>query len=106
MKDPLFSNKLAAAVLAAALIIVGIPVLSKTFGGHHGAHHSEGWPFPHYPEIDLGVSANAAEAEAPPDLGTLSGERKRGWRRAAHSALQVMPYIRRRWRERRRPEPL
>ena len=71
MKDPLFSNKLAAAVLAAALIIVGIPVLSKTFGGHHGAHHSEGWPFPHYPEIDLGVSANAAEAEAPPDLGTL-----------------------------------
>lgn len=84
MKDPLFGNKVAGALLAAALIMVGIPVLSKTFGGHHGGHHSEGWPFPHYPEIDLGVSGGAAEA-VPVDLGTLmaAADPARGARRSA-----------------------
>ncbi|MBL4619862.1 MAG: hypothetical protein JKX88_07180 [Marinicaulis sp.] len=38
MKDPLFTNKIAGAILAALLLIFGLPQLTKalTGGGHHG----------------------------------------------------------------------
>ena len=81
MKDPLFSNKIAAAALTALLLIFGLPQLVNVFfatGGHgsahagdHGDDHSN-WPFPQYPALDIGASSGgAAEEEAKPDLGTL-----------------------------------
>lgn len=43
MKDPLFFNKLAAALLVAALLFFGLPQLAGALfgGGHHGGHHGE-----------------------------------------------------------------
>lgn len=43
MKDPLFFNKLAAAVLTAALLFFGLPQVAGALfgGGHHGGHHGE-----------------------------------------------------------------
>ena len=82
MNDPLFTNKLAAAGLTALLLIFGIPIITHMLMDH-GGHQEEGWPFPHFPEMDLGVEGAAAAVEEVIDLGTLlananaaSGERK------------------------------
>lgn len=98
MNDPLFFNKIAGALLVAAILIFGLPQLThRIFDGHGGGHHDEehAWPFPHYPEMDLGISANAAEAEAPPDLGTLlaaasasGGERRAALCKSCHTFEQ------------------
>jgi len=97
MNDPLFTNKLAGAVLTALLLIFGLPQLTAAiFGGHGGGHHDqEGWPFPQYPELDLDVSTDAAEIEAPPDLGTLlaaasaqAGERRSALCKSCHTFEQ------------------
>lgn len=72
MKDPLFSNKLAAAVLAAALLIFGLPQLAKAImgGGHHGGGHGDELHLAYGGDIQLATSA-PVEAAPKADLGTL-----------------------------------
>lgn len=63
MKDPLFFNKLAGAALSALLIFFGLPQLAAALrGGHHGAHHAEGHPFPQFP-IAFATEAGAGGAK-------------------------------------------
>ncbi|NRA28890.1 MAG: c-type cytochrome [Parvularculaceae bacterium] len=68
MKDPLFSNKLAAAALVTLLIAVGIPVVIHTFEvlaeGHHHDKHDEENPFhlAYIPYVEL-VGGGAAPVE-------------------------------------------
>lgn len=72
MKDPLLGNKIAAAVLAALLLVFGLPQFAKIVLG--GGHHAKGDEL-HLSyccvELDFGGSAAAAEEEAPYDLGLL-----------------------------------
>lgn len=93
MKDPLFGNKVAGAVLAALLLFFGLPQLAtRIFGGgeHGGGHHGEvAFAYP----VDLEfASAGAGEAVAPVDLGTLlaaadpkAGERRAGICKSCHT---------------------
>ena len=94
MKDPLFFNKIAGAGLSALLIFFGLPQLAAALrGGHHGAHHAEGHPFPQYPvafETGGGAGGEAGAAEA--DFATLlatadpaAGERKAALCKSCHT---------------------
>lgn len=98
MKDPLFGNKIAGAILAALLLFFGLPQLAKSlFGSSHGGGHEakseeEGHPFPQYPVAFAQDGAGAEEAEAEPDLGTLlanasvaGGERRSAICRSCHT---------------------
>jgi cytochrome c len=93
MNDPLLSNKIAAAVLTALLLIFGLPQLAKALfgGGHHGG--GEGELHLAYGG-DLDLSAGAAPAEEAPkvDLGTLlagasdsGGERRAALCKSCHT---------------------
>ncbi len=86
MKDPLFSNKIAAAVLTALLLIFGLPQLTKALfggGGHHGG--DEELHLAYGGELEFGGDAAPAEAEPEVDLGTLlaNASASAGERRAA-----------------------
>ncbi|RFB05525.1 c-type cytochrome [Parvularcula marina] len=98
-KDPLFGNKVAAAVLTTLLIAFGLPIiittLTNVFGGHHGAeHHDEANPFglAYIPAEIVLEGGGAAEAAPEIDLGTLlasasadRGERAAGLCKACHT---------------------
>ena len=82
MNDPLYFNKVAAAILVALLLFFGLPQLASALfgGGHHGGHHGElklAYPI----EYEAGESGGQAAAEL--DLGTLmaSATAKAGERR-------------------------
>lgn len=95
MKDPLFGNKVAAAVLVTLLIAVGLPIVFNTLGkvfSHHGGHHEldEANPFglAYIPaEIKFDASEDAG-ADVPLDLGTLlaAASAERGQRAAGACA--------------------
>ncbi|MFZ5618717.1 MAG: c-type cytochrome [Pseudomonadota bacterium] len=86
MQDPMFFNKLAAALLVALLLFFGLPQLATALrGGHHEVAHEEGaHPFPQYP-IAYAAGAEGGEAAAPVDFATLlaAADPKAGERRAA-----------------------
>ncbi len=93
MKDSLFSNKLAAAILIVLLLFIGLPVIAETtvalLGGHHGDHHYEednpfGLAYTPYAEL-VGVGAAGAEEEEEVSLGCLLADAsaERGARSAA-----------------------
>lgn len=98
-KDPLFGNKVAAAILLTVFIAFGLPIIIKTmtglFGGHHGAgHHDEANPFGlAYIPAEIAIEGGGAAAPAPEiDLGTLlanasasRGERAAGLCKACHT---------------------
>lgn len=80
MKDPLFGNKVAFAVLFAILLIVGLPLLADSVfgeGGHHGGGHggdAHAQAFPQYPiEVSFASSGEKAE-EKIFDLGATMAE--------------------------------
>lgn len=88
MKDPMFFNKIAAAMLVALLLFFGLPQLATALrGGHHGGEHeAEGaHPFPQYPIAYSSGSAEGGEAAAPADFTTLlaAADPKAGERRSA-----------------------
>lgn len=86
MKDPLFANKLAGAVLASLLLFFGLPQLAKAlYGGEHGGGHEKGELKLAYPVAFETGAAPAAAAKAEADLGTLlaSASPAAGERRAA-----------------------
>ena len=94
MNDPLLSNKIAAAVLTALLLIFGLPQLTKALfgGGHHGGEHEGELHLAYGGELDLGGSAGPAEAAPEVDLGTLlanasasSGERRAALCKSCHT---------------------
>jgi len=95
MKDPLFTNKVLAAALVAGILIFGISILPRTFLGDHGGGHDreEGWPFPQYPEMDLGFDAShGGGEEAPVDIRTIwagasiaGGERRAALCKSCHT---------------------
>ncbi len=69
-KDPLFGNKLAAALLTAALMVFGIPQIVGIFmGGGHGGHGELKLAYPI--EIQTVAAEAGADAAAPVDLPTL-----------------------------------
>ncbi len=89
MQDPMFFNKIAAAMLVALLLFFGLPQLAAALrgGGHHAAGHGEenAHPFPQYPIAFSTDSAPGGEASAPVDFATLlaAADPKAGERRAA-----------------------
>lgn len=92
MKDPLFGNKLAGAVLVVLLLFIGLPVISNTFlqiaAGHHGHHYEEENPFglAYQPyETLIGAAPAAQDEEVKVSLGCLLAEASadRGARAAA-----------------------
>lgn len=89
MQDPMFFNKVAAALLMALLLFFGLPQLGKALlgGGHHAAGHGEeaANPFPQYPIDFSAQGGGAVEAAAPVDFATLlaAADPKAGERRAA-----------------------
>ncbi len=86
MQDPLFTNKIAAAGLAALLLIFGLPQLTAAVlgGGHHGGHGEELHLAYCCVELET-AAATGGEEEAPYDLGALlaSASASGGERRAA-----------------------
>lgn len=94
MNDPLLSNKIAAAILTALLLIFGLPQLTKALfggGGHHGGGEEE-LHLAYGGELDLGASAGPAEEAPKVDLGTLlanasasAGERRAALCRSCHT---------------------
>ena len=67
--DPLFFNKIAAAILVALLLVFGLPQLAKTLfgGGHHGGHEELHLA---YCCVELETGGHGGgEEEAPFDLG-------------------------------------
>lgn len=89
MQDPMFFNKIAAAMLVALLLFFGLPQLATALrgGGHHGAGYGEedAHPFPQYPIAYATEGAAGGEAAAPVDFATLlaAADPKAGERRAA-----------------------
>lgn len=92
MKDSLFSNKLAAAVLIVLLLFIGLPVIVHTFealtSGHHGhEEYDEANPFhlTHVPYATLVGGGPAKEEEEVVSLGCLlaDADASRGERGAA-----------------------
>lgn len=76
-KDPLYGNKVAFALLAAVLLIVGIPQLvGALFGGSHGGSHGgDGKVHLAYPIDYAAEGASGGQAAGPlKDLGTLLAE--------------------------------
>ncbi|MFQ5563244.1 MAG: c-type cytochrome [Parvularculaceae bacterium] len=92
MNDPLFGNKIAAAVLVALLLLFGLPILTETLFGGHGEAGHDGEIKLAYPiafEPEGGVEEAAA---AGPDLGTLlanasasAGERRSALCKSCHT---------------------
>jgi cytochrome c len=91
-KDPLFGNKLAAAILIVLLLAVGLPVVVNTFSelAKHVAHHEEEAPYPGglvYAPFDFASIGTAGGEEEGPafDLGTvfLTASVEQGARAAA-----------------------
>ncbi|MEO1013920.1 MAG: cytochrome c family protein [Pseudomonadota bacterium] len=91
MQDPLFTNKLAFAALAAILLVVGLPQLTNALFG--GGHHGGGELHLAYPiEFEAGGGA-AAEAEAEEEsfaqklasAAASAGERRAGLCKSCHS---------------------
>lgn len=89
MNDPLFGNKLAAALLTATLLFFGLPQVTHALlggGGHHASgHDGDHHPFPAFP-VEFAVAAATAEDAAPElDLGTrlAAASAAGGERRAA-----------------------
>ncbi len=93
MNDPLFGNKLAAALLVALLLFFGLPQLASSLvggGAHHGGHGGElhlAYPI----EFETG-GPGGDEPVAVVDLGSLlanasasSGERKGALCKSCHS---------------------
>lgn len=88
MQDPMFFNKIAAAMLVSLLLFFGLPQLATALrGGHHeGGHWAEGdHPFPQYPIAYSSEGAADGETAAPADFATLlaAADPKAGERRAA-----------------------
>ncbi|MCB2097348.1 MAG: cytochrome c family protein [Parvularculaceae bacterium] len=88
MQDPMFFNKIAAALLVALLLFFGLPQLATALrGGHHGGgHEAEGaHPFPQYPIEYAAEGGSGGEAAAPVDFATVlaGADPKAGERRAA-----------------------
>ncbi len=88
MNDPMFFNKIAAAMLVALLLFFGLPQLAKALrGGHHGAGHeaADAHPFPQYPVAYASEGAAGGEGATPVDFATLlaSADPKAGERRSA-----------------------
>lgn len=92
-KDPLLGNKIAGAVLAALLVVFGLPQLTAAiFGGeHHGGSHGEELHLA-YCCVELETSAGGGEEAAPVDLGTLlagasaaAGERRAALCKSCHT---------------------
>ncbi|WP_411816852.1 c-type cytochrome [Hyphococcus sp. DH-69] len=91
MKDPLFGNKIAAAILAALLLIFGLPQLTAALfgGGHHGGgdelHLAYGG------DIQLETTAPAEEepkvslAELLANASAAGGERRAALCRSCHT---------------------
>lgn len=71
--DPLFFNKIAAAVLAAMLLIFGLPQLAGALfgGGHHGGDDELHLA---YCCVELETEAGGGEAEKAYDLGGMMSE--------------------------------
>jgi cytochrome c len=93
MQDPLFSNKIAAAVLTALLLIFGLPQLTAALfgGGHHGGEGELHLAYGGDLELDTGGGAAAEEAPKA-DLGTLlagasaaGGERRAALCKSCHT---------------------
>ncbi len=93
MKDPLLTNKIAGAVLAALLLVFGLPQLTgAVLGGGHGGGRG-GELHLAYCCVDLEVQDHAAADEpAPVDLGTLlanasvaGGERRAALCKSCHT---------------------
>lgn len=94
MQDPLFGNKVAAAVLTALILIFGLPQLTKalTGGGHHGGGHGGELHLAYGGDIELETSAGPAEEAPKVDLGTLlanasvaAGERRAALCKSCHT---------------------
>lgn len=88
MQDPMFFNKIAAAMLVALLLFFGLPQLAIALrGGHHGSGHAaeDAHPFPQYPIAYATGAATGGETAAPVDFATLlaAADPKAGERRAA-----------------------
>ncbi|WP_051882047.1 c-type cytochrome [Parvularcula oceani] len=92
MRDPLYGNKVAAAILVVLLLAVGLPVVVSTLSElaeHAGAHHEfdEENPFGlAYIPAEISLEGGAAAVDEPEvDLGTLlaSADAERGARSAA-----------------------
>ncbi len=92
MNDPLFGNKVAGAILAAALLIFGLPQLAAAIfgGGHHGGDHGE-LHLAYGGDVELETSA-PVEAAPKVDLGTLladasvaGGERRAALCKSCHT---------------------
>jgi len=95
-QDPLLSNKIAAAILAALIMVFGLPQLTTAvFGGGHEGGDSEVLHLA-YCCVELeGGAGETAEVEAPPDLGTLlanasaaGGERRAALCKSCHTFEQ------------------
>lgn len=94
MKDPLFANKIAGAILASLLLFFGLPQLAKAlYGGGHEEGHEKGELKLAYP-VDYKSSEGgaAAEKKEAPDLGTLlananpaAGERRAALCKSCHT---------------------
>ncbi len=91
MQDPLFTNKLAFAVLSSILLIVGLPQLTNALFG--GGHHGHGELHLAYP-IEFESDAPAEEAPSEPqvsfaqllaDASPNAGERRAGLCKSCHS---------------------
>lgn len=90
-QDPLFANKIAAALLTAALLFFGIPQIVGIFlgGGHGGGHGELKLAYP----IEFQTVAETADAAAAaPDMATLmaattatSGEKRAAICKSCHS---------------------
>lgn len=93
MNDPLLANKIIAAVLAALLLIFGLPQVTAALfgGGHHGGEHGE-LHLAYGGELELDTGAAHAEEAPQADLGTLlaaasaaGGERRAGICKSCHN---------------------
>jgi cytochrome c len=72
MEDPLFGNKLAGALLAAALIFFGLPQIANAVlggGAHHGKHHEVKFAYAPEFKVDGGGAGPVEEV----DFATLLG---------------------------------
>jgi cytochrome c len=89
MQDPMFFNKIAAALLIALLLFFGLPQLATALrgGGHHAAGHGEeaAHPFPQYPVEFATEGGGGGEAVAAVSFEELlaKADPKAGERRAA-----------------------
>lgn len=85
--DPLLGNKIAGAILAALLLVFGLPQLTAAIfgGGHHGGGHAEELHLAYGGDIELETSSGGGEEEPEMDLGTMMAEASAssGERRAA-----------------------